>query len=121
MASILSLRPRLFQTRNTARDTHTDLDRLMRVRRSIADAIEDAGRERRGLQQRLDVYYAQAANMLDNSSEYGARSPEDEKVIVDAEANAAAANQRIAQIDEQVVTLSAMLAELDQSVDGPAA
>jgi chromosome segregation ATPase len=121
MASILSLRPRLFRTRNAARDANTDLDRLMTVKRSISAAIEDAGRERQGLQQRVDVYYAQASSMLDHSSEYGVRLAEDEKVIRDAEANAAAATKRIGQIDEQINRLNGMLAQIDAAVNGSAA
>ena len=121
MASILSLRPRLFRTRNPARDANTDLDRLMTVRRAIADALAGASRERQGLQQRVDVYYAQAANLLDNSGEYGARSNEDEQSIREAEANAAQATARIGQIDIQIAKLGDMLVELDQTLGGNAA
>ena len=121
MASILSLRPRLFRTRNPARDANTDLDRLMTVRRSIADALAAASRERQGLQQRVDVYYAQATNLLDNSGDYGARSDEDEQSIREAEANAAQATSRIAQIDIQLAKLGDMLADLDQTLNGSAA
>jgi chromosome segregation ATPase len=121
MASILSLRPRLFRTRNAARDANTDLDRLMTVKRSLEAAIEDASRERRGLQKRVDVYHAQASSMLDNSSEYGARHAEDEKVIRDAEDHAATASKRIKQIDDQIGRLNGMLQQIDAAVNGSAA
>jgi hypothetical protein len=116
MASMLSLRPKLFRTRNPARDSNTDLDRLMSVRRAFATAIADAEQERQGLQLRVDVYYAQATNLLDNSGEYGSRSPEDEQSIRDAEAQAALATVRIGQIDAQIVKLGAMLAEFDRAM-----
>ena len=121
MASILSLRPKLFRTRNPARDANTDLDRLMTVRRALADAIASASRERQGLQQRVDVYHAQATNLLDNSGEYGERSGEDEQSIRDAEANAAMATSRIGQIDGQIAKLGDMLADLDRTLNGNAA
>lgn len=116
MALTLSLRPRLFRTRNPARDANTDLDRLMSVRRSIVAAIDSATRERQGLRQRLDVYYAQATSLLDNSAEYDRRSNEDESAIREAESNAAAANSRIEQIDAQLVKLGEMLTHADAAL-----
>ncbi|WDR03538.1 hypothetical protein PSQ19_05455 [Devosia algicola] len=113
MASMLSWRPKVFRTRNPDRDANTDMDRMMTVRRAIEDAIVSARRERQGLQQRLDVSYAQASNLLDNSGDYGARSSEDEQSILDAEANAAAAKRRIGQIDLQINGLSEVLSEFD--------
>jgi len=121
MASILSLGNRLFRTRNPARDAQTDLDRFMTVRRSIISAIDSANRERQGLQQRVDVYYAQATNLLDNSAEYGARSDHEELAIQDAERSAAAASARIKQISEQIDQLNQMLATVDEAVNGDAA
>lgn len=121
MASILSLRPKLFRTRNPARDANTDLDRLMTVRRAMADAIADAIREQQGLQQRVDVYHAQASNLLDDSGDYAQRAPEDERSILEAEANAATATRRIGQLGEQIAKLSGMLEELDRAADGSAA
>jgi hypothetical protein len=111
----------LFRTRNPARDANTDLDRLMTVRRAIFDALTGATRERQGLQQRVDVYYAQATNLLDNSGAYGARADEDEQSIREAEASAAQATTRIGQIDLQIAKLGDMLAELDQTLGGSAA
>jgi chromosome segregation ATPase len=121
MASMLSLRPKLFRTRNPARDNNTDLDRLMRVRRAFTDAIADAEQERQGLQLRVDVYYAQATNLLDNSGEYGARSQADEQSIADAEAQAAIATARMGQISAQIFKLSASLAEFDRAMSDTAA
>lgn len=121
MASMLSLRPKLFRTRNPARDSNTDLDRLMAVRRAFAAAIADAEQERQGLQLRVDVYYAQATNLLDNSGDYGQRSHEDEQSIRDAEAQAAVATVRIGQINAQIVKLGATLAEFDRTMSDTAA
>ena len=114
MASILSLRPRLFRTRDPARDANTDMERLMMVRRAIADAIADATNERQGLRQRVDMHYARATSLLDNSGEYGQRSDADERSIAEAETNAARATARIGQIDTQIAGLSDMLIELDR-------
>lgn len=115
MASLFSLRPALFRTRNPARDAATDRDRLMPIRHALAGAIAEATRERQGLQQRVDVHYARATTLLDNSAEYGVRSDEDERSISDAEANAARATARIAQIDTQIAKLNDMLAALDET------
>ncbi len=114
MASILSLRPKLFRTRNPARDANTDMERLMTVRRAIADAIASANTEKQGLQRRVDMHYALATNLLDNSGAYGERSDADEKSISEAEANAARATARIGQIDIQIAKLNDMLLELDR-------
>jgi chromosome segregation ATPase len=116
MARIPALPPRLFRTRNSQRDANTDLDRLMRVRRTIATAVEDATRERLGLQRRLDAYHAQAASLLDNSGEYAERREEDEQSIREAEENAAIATTRIGQIDVQIARLGDMLTELDRTL-----
>lgn len=116
MALTLSLRPRLFRTRNPARDANTDLDRLMTVRRSIVAAMEGATSERQGLRQRLDVYYAQATSLIDNSGDYEMRSQEDENAILEAERNAAAATTRIGQLDAQLVKLGDMLAQADAAL-----
>ena len=121
MASMLSLTPKLFRTRNPARDSNTDLDRFMTVRRAFAAAIADAEQERQGLQQRVDVYYAQATNLLDNSGEYGERSMQDEQSIRDAESQAARATARIGQIDAQIVKLGSMLAQFDRTMSDTAA
>lgn len=118
MARFPALPPKLFRTRNSQRDANTDLDRLMRVRRTIAAAIEDATRERLGLQQRLDAYHAQAASLLDNSGEYAERRSEDEQSIREAEDNAALATKRIGQIDTQIARLGDMLTELDRTLGG---
>lgn len=114
MASLFSLRPKLFRTRDPARDANTDLDRMMTIRRAFADAIADATHERQGLQQRVDAHYAQATSLLDNSAAYGVRSDEDERSISEAEANAARATARIGQIDLQIAKLNDMLAYFDE-------
>ncbi|WP_152664508.1 hypothetical protein [Devosia geojensis] len=118
MASILSMGSRMFRTRNPARDANTDLDRFMTVRRSIASAIEGATRERDGLQRRLDVYYAQATSLLDNSPEFAERDSAEEEAIRQAEDNAAAASRRIKQITEHIAQLNKMLADVDAVLDG---
>lgn len=119
MASLLSVGNRLFRTRNPDRDANTDKDRFMTVRRSVVSAIESAHREREGLQIRLDVYYAQATNLLDNSGEFGERSVADEGAIADAERNAAAARHRIDQISVHMDQLNAVLANLDATLAQP--
>ncbi|WP_332688697.1 hypothetical protein [Devosia sp.] len=121
MARIPPLPPKLFRTRNSQRDANTDLDRLMRVRRTIAAAMDEAVRERQGLEQRLDAFHAQATSLLDNSGDYAERRSEDEQAIGEAEANAAIATSRIGQIDAQIARLGDMLAELDRTLDGGAA
>ncbi|WP_375450185.1 hypothetical protein [uncultured Devosia sp.] len=117
MASILSLGTKMFRTRNSARDSGTDMDRFMTVRRSVEAAIESATRERRGLQQRVDVYYAQATSLLDNSAEFGQRSDQDEDAIGDAEKNAATARARIRQISAHIDQLNAMLSGVDAALN----
>ncbi|HTM77945.1 MAG TPA: hypothetical protein VL133_09990 [Devosia sp.] len=110
----LSLSPKLFRTRDPARDANNDGERLMPIHRAIADAIASASAEKQGLQRRVDLHYAQATSLLDTSGEYGERSAADEKSISDAEASAAKATARIGQIDGQIGKLNAMLVELDR-------
>lgn len=118
MASILTMGARMFRTRSPERDANTDLDRFMTVRRSIAAAIEGATRERDGLQRRVDVYYAQATSLLDNSPEFGERNEDDEEAIRQAEENAAAATRRIKQISEHIGQLDKMLSDVDEVLSG---
>lgn len=117
--AILSLRPRAFRTRNPGRDAETDQVRLETVRNAIAMALADARRERDGLQQRLELYHAQAATMLDSSASYGRRAAADEEVISSAEQNAAAARSRLVQLDAQIERFGTLLAELE-TVSAPA-
>ncbi len=111
--AILSLRPRAFRTRNPGRDAETDQVRLETVRNAITMALADARRERDGLQQRLELYHAQAATMLDSSAGYGRRAEADEEVISTAEQNAAAARTRLIQLDAQIDRFGTLLAELE--------
>src|SRR4051812_13217979 len=98
MASILSFMPRMFRTRNPSRDAGTDRDRLLSVRAAIVSAIESATRERDGLQQRVDDYYASASHILDQAS-FEDRAASDEQAVRDAEQHGAAGLARIAAID----------------------
>lgn len=111
--SILSLRPKAFRTRNPGRDAETDQVRLETVRNAITMALADARRERDGLQQRLEMYHARAATMLDNTTSYGRRSVADEMEITSAEQNAVAARARLVQLDAQLERFGTMLAELE--------
>ena len=110
--AILSLRPKAFRTRNPGRDAETDQIRLETVRNAITMALADARRERDGLQQRVELYHAQAATMLDNSAGYGRRSVVDEVEISSAEQNAATARARLVQLDAQIERFGTLLAGL---------
>ena len=92
---LLSLRPRAFRTRNPGRDAETDEARLGTISNAISMALADARRERDGLGQRMNLYYAQAASLLDNSPDYGKRNRTDEAAIGSAENSAARARRRI--------------------------
>jgi hypothetical protein len=113
MASILSFMPRLFRTRSPARDATTDRDRLLSVRAAIVAAIESATRERDGLQQRVDDYYASASHILDQAS-FEDRAEGDEQAVREAERHGAAGLARIAAIDAQLVRLNRLLDDLDE-------
>ena len=108
MASILSLAGRVFRTRNPARDATTDRDRLLAIRTAVLEAIEGATRERDGLRQRVDDYYAQASHLLDQS-EYGKRSPKEEQAIVEAERYGALGLRRIEAINAQLQRFGSIL------------
>lgn len=110
---ILSLRPRAFRTRNPGRDEETDTARIETVRNAIAMALADARRERDGLMQRMDSYYAQAASMLDSAADYRHRSSSEETAIRSAEKSATAARRRLAQLDAQMAKFSALIDALD--------
>lgn len=113
MASILSFMPRLFRTRNPARDASTDRDRLLSVRAAIVTAIESATRERDGLQQRVDDYYASASHILDQAS-FEERATSDEAAVREAERHGAAGLARIAAINVQLGRLNRLLDDLDE-------
>ena len=112
---LLSLRPRAFRARNPGRDAETDEARLATVSNAISMALADARRERDGLGQRMNLYYAQAATMLDNSPEYGKRDRIDEAAIGSAENSAARARQRLVQLDSQIARLEEVLGQVGQS------
>ncbi|MGV8954109.1 MAG: hypothetical protein ACOH2M_23630 [Cypionkella sp.] len=118
--SLLSLRPRAFRTRNPGRDAETDEARFGTISNAISMALADARREREGLGQRVNFYYAQASSLLDNSDEYGKRDRADENAIGSAEHNAKRASQRMVQLDEQIVRLEALLEQVDRNM-APAA
>lgn len=112
MASILSFVPRIFRTRNPQRDAATDRDRLLSVRAAIVSAIESASRERDGLKQRVEDYYASASHILDQSS-FEERPAADEEAVRVAEQHGAAGLARIAAIEAQLVRLNRLLDDLD--------
>lgn len=114
--AVFSLRPRAFRIRNPGRDAETDQVRLETVRNAIAMALGDARRERDGLQQRLDLYHAQAATMIDTSGDYGVRATADETVIRSAEQNAANARRRLQVLDAQIGKFVELMTELDGNV-----
>ena len=113
---LLSLRPRAFRARNPGRDAETDEARFGTISNAIAMALADARRERDGLSQRMDFYYAQATTLLDNSAEYGKRDRVDEAAIGSAENSAARARQRMAQLDGQIQRLEDLLAQASPAV-----
>lgn len=114
--SLLSLRPRAFRTRNPGRDAETDEARFGTVSNAISMALADARRERDGLGQRVNFYYAQASSLLDNSDEYGKRDRADENAIGSAEHNAKRARQRMTQLDEQILRLETLLEQVDRTM-----
>ena len=114
--SLFPLRPRAFRTRNPGRDAETDEARFGTISNAIAMALADARRERDGLGQRVNFYYAQANSLLDNSDEYGKRDRADENAIGSSEHNASRARRRMVQLDEQILRLEALLAEVDRSM-----
>ncbi len=116
MASILSF-TRLFRTRSPDRDASTDRDRMMNVRAAVVAAIESATRERDGLKQRVDDYYAAASHILDQA-EFGERSARDEQAIVEAERHGSAGLRRIAAINEQLKRLNSVLDFVDEQEAG---
>jgi hypothetical protein len=110
-----SLRPRAFRARNPGRDAETDEARLGTITNAISMALADARRERDGLAQRLNMYNAQAAALLDNVPEYGRRDRADEAAIGSAETNGARARQRIVQLDTQIKRLQDLLGHVPSS------
>lgn len=116
--AIFSFRP-LFRTRNPLRDAMTDAARIGSVREALETALDQARRERVGLQKRLDFYQAQAANLLDMSGEYGERNQGDEDAINSAEANAQRAKVRIEELVGQIAHFNQLLAQVDVDKDQP--
>jgi len=118
MNSIFSLRPSLFRSRNPLRNYNTDMDRLSTVKRALEQALAGAVAERDGLKRRVELYHAQAANLLDNTAEFGARSDEDEASITQAERNAGEATQRVRDVSAQIEQLQKVLAEVEAMIAG---
>jgi len=118
MNSIFSLRPSLFRSRNPLRNYNTDMDRLSTVKRALEQALAGAVAERDGLKRRVELYHAQAANLLDNTAEFGARSDEDEAAITQAERNAGEATQRVRDVSAQIEQLQKVLAEVEAMIAG---
>lgn len=112
---LLSLRPRAFRARNPGRDAETDEARLGTISNAISMALADARRERDGLGQRMNLYYAQAAALMDNSPEYGRRDRIDEAAIGSAENSASRARQRVAHLDSQIQRLEELQAQVGQT------
>ena len=54
--ALLSLHPRAFRARNPGRDAETDEARLGTISNAISMALNDARRERDGLNQRMNLY-----------------------------------------------------------------
>ena len=111
--AILSLRPRAFRSRNPGRDAETDQVRTETVRNAILMALSDARREQDGLKQRMGMYYAQAATMLDASGDYGSRDAAEETAIRSAEQGAANARRRMTELDAQIDKFGALIQALD--------
>jgi len=113
MASILSFASRVFRTRDPARDASTDRDRLLTIRAAIVAAIEAATRERDGLRQRVEDYYASASHILDQGS-FEQRSADDGRAVAEAERQGSAGLRRVAAIELQLQRLNALLSVFDQ-------
>jgi hypothetical protein len=89
----------------------------MTVRRAVVAAIESATRERDGLKQRVDDYYAAASHILDQA-EFGERSARDEQAVVEAEQQGSAGLRRIAAINLQLKRLNSVLDFVDEQEAG---
>lgn len=113
---MFTMRPRAFRSRNPGRDAETDEARFGTISNAIAMALADARRERDGLGQRMNFYYAQAATLMDNSADYGKRDPLDEGAIGSAERNGSRARQRMAQLDTQIQRLEDLLGQVDRTL-----
>jgi hypothetical protein len=105
-----------FRTRDPRRDRATDVERLQRVRSALLAALEEARRERDGLQQRVALDYGRAASLLDETEAYEARSSAEEAEISEAERHAGAALARVQGLGGQIALLERLLAELDEAV-----
>jgi len=113
MAPILAFGSRMFRTRAAARDMATDLDRWNSVRAAVLQAIEDACRERDGLQRRVEGYQMRTANLLDNATEFAERPAAEEETIRSAERQMVAGLARINQVAGHIDSLRAVLATIE--------
>lgn len=102
-----------FRTRSAGRDHENDDRRRTAVRTTIEGALSDARRELAGLERRIADSRAAAVSLMDNSGDYGERSPEDESMIRDHEDEAARATQRLATLRGEIALFAGMLQTLD--------
>lgn len=104
-----------FRTRDPRRDAATDAERLQHVRSALSAALEEARRERDGLQRRVDLDYGRAASLLDEAEDYEFRSPAEEAEIAEAERHAGVALARVRGLAGQIALFERLLNELDES------
>lgn len=116
MASMLSFANNVFRTRDPSRDAATDRQRLDGIRAAITGAIQGATLERAGLRQRVDDYYAQASQILDNS-EYGKRSEKLEREVLEAERQGRIGHSRLAALEVELERYRQLLAVVDGFTD----
>lgn len=108
----------LTRFRALTRDRQTDVSRLAPVQEALDKALVAIEREREGLSRRLEEARMSAASLLGNESGiYFEREPEDERMLIEAEAQMMRAYARLDELRTQHATMSEMVAKLRAAAD----
>jgi hypothetical protein len=108
----------LTRFRALRRDRQTDVSRLAPAQKALGRALIAIEREQEGLSRRLEEARMSAASLLGNESGiYFEREPEDERMLIEAEAQMMRAYARLDELKAQHATMSEMVAKLNAAVD----
>ncbi len=103
-----------FRLRLLARDESVDARRFSTVERVLLDVIAETESERKGLKKRIEVARVRAGALMGNGTFGSRRDPKREKMLVEAEHDLIAGEQRMRQLTGQLERLDRILDLLKQ-------
>jgi hypothetical protein len=107
--------------RSPSRDRETDRLRVAAIRDAVQIGIASATRELEGVRKRLELSRDEASGLVGTEVFGGAREPEDETALVEAEERYLSARQRITNLTVHIEKLKLIENLLDDSFPNTAA